>query len=294
MRLALYKVGSRMANKRKRSLICGRNSEAWTRIWKGVNHTSLMPLIASRRSSTLGVTDRRERYNVSKVTLTQDLHVPAKACPKTGQYRNVCGCSECWTSQNGKHGPNCRCSNCFPGYLGAFIDELGLMTASGGWRLFMTITYRTKGYPWAKGFPYHQPSPSPDFASKFFSRTIRWLEGQVHARVEYFVADQYGETGGRFHQHAGLSWPGLFPYRWKPLQQMLWKGAGYNRILPWKTTAAYYIGRFVGRDANRCNWDFRVGAESVQCTVPVGRTVVAPSAELSSNHFRNVFRGWHR
>ena len=47
------------------------------------------------------------------------------------------------------------------------------------------------------------------------------------------------------------------------MQSMLWKGAGFNRILPWKEDAGYYIGRYIGRDTDRTDWDFRAGRESV-------------------------------
>jgi hypothetical protein len=114
--------------------------------------------------------------------------------------------------------------------------------------------------------------------------------------VEYFVADQFGETGGRLHLHCGLSWPGMFEYRWKDLQEMLWKGAGFNRILPWEMDAGYYLGRYIGRDAERCQWDFRVGLESMRAPVSVGRRVVAESAapDDSSRAYRQALGKWHR
>jgi hypothetical protein len=125
---------------------------------------------------------------------------------------------------------------------------------------------------------------------------IRWIEGQVHAPVEYFVADQFGEVGGRLHLHCGLSWRGLFEYRWKQLQEMLWKEAGFNRILPWERDAGYYIGRYIGRDADRCAWNFCVGSEPLCPTVEVGRRIVAesPVPDDSSKAYRQTLRNWHR
>jgi hypothetical protein len=123
---------------------------------------------------------------------------------------------------------------------------------------------------------------------------ISWIEREVHARVEFFCVDQFGETGGRLHQHCGLSWPGLFEYRWKDLQRMLWESAGFNRILPWKMDAGYYVGRYIARDAQRSHWDFRAGPEHVRSPVVVGRQVIAPSVDLPSSAFRDVLRRWHR
>jgi len=179
--------------------------------------------------------------------------------------------------------------------MGAFIDELGKRTRAGRWLWFATLTYRTPHFPWARGFPIEQPVPSAEFAHHLFARMIHWIEGQVHCQVDYFVTDQFGAIGGRLHQHCGLSWPGLFEYRWKDLQEMLWKNAGFNRILPWKQDAGYYIGRYIGRDAERCHWDFRVGVEPVRSPVPVGRTVVASSADMPSKAYRGgVLARWHR
>lgn len=179
--------------------------------------------------------------------------------------------------------------------MGEFIDELGSRTAGGQWKWFITLTYRTPTYPWAKGFPIEQPSPSFEFVVHFFERMIRWIERQAHSRVEFFNVHQFGETGGRLHQHCGLSWPGLFEYRWKDLQEMIWKNAGFNRILPWKMDAGYYIGRYIGRDAERCHWDFRVGAEHARPQIAVGRQVIAASAVLPREAFHeNVLRTWHR
>ena len=123
---------------------------------------------------------------------------------------------------------------------------------------------------------------------------ISWIEREVHAPVEFFTVDQFGEVGGRLHRHCGLSWPGLFEYRWKPLQAMLWERSGYSRILRWQKDAAYYIGRYIGRDAQRSHWDFRAGPEHVRPPVVVGRQVIAASADLPSSAFRNILAKWHR
>jgi hypothetical protein len=142
-----------------------------------------------------------------------------------------------------------------------------------------------------------QPQPSPDFVRHFTEWMICWIERQVHCRVEYFIVYQFGETGGRLHLHCGLSWPGLFEYRWKDLQTMLWEGAGFNRILPWKEDAGYYVGRYIGRDASRSDWDFRAGSESVPMPRAVGRQVVVHSRvpdDSSSQAYRQTSGRWHR
>jgi hypothetical protein len=180
--------------------------------------------------------------------------------------------------------------------MGSFIDQLGKRTAARRWNWFLTLTFRTPNYPWIRGFPMEQPQPSADFVHHFFNWMIVWIERQVHTRVEYFVVDQFGEIGGRLHLHCGLSWPGLFAYRWKDLQNTLWEGAGFNRILPWQENAGYYIGRYIGRDARNCHWDFRVGREQVSQPSEVGRQVVVHSRvpDDSSQAYRHTSGRWHR
>lgn len=171
----------------------------------------------------------------------------------------------------------------------------------GRWLWFLTLTFRTPHFAWARGFPVEQPKPSLDFVRHYFALMIAWIERQIHARAEYFVAHQFGEVGGRLHLHCGLSWPGLFEYRWKDLQAMLWEQAGFNRILPWELDAGYYIGRYIGRDAGRSDWDFRVGLDSVRPPVQVGRKIVAVSRAVpddggqeSSRAYRQALSRWHR
>jgi hypothetical protein len=198
--------------------------------------------------------------------------------------------------------------------MGGFIDDLGAKTTFGRWLFFLTLTYRTPAYPWIKGFP-RRSEPHPDFVHHFFNFMISWMGKQFGSPVEYFCADQFGETGGRLHQHAGISSPGLsqassdlatlqqegkrrLPEELKPLQRMLWDRAGFNRILPWLHPASYYIGRYIGRDASRCYWQWRVGPECSPVSPrinPIGRKVIAPSPELPAEHYRGgVLRRWHR
>jgi hypothetical protein len=225
-----------------------------------------------------------------------DVRVAPRVCVRTNMRRDFCPCVRCRRRRRRKHRAACRCWLCYSDRQGAFIDSLGRRTAAGRWLWFLTLTFRTPHFPWARGFPVEQPEPCPDFVHHFFARMISWIEGQVHSRVEYFVADQFGEIGGRLHLHCGLSWPGLFEYRWKHLQEMLWKNAGFNRILPWEMDAGYYIGRYIGRDAERCHWDFRIGWERVRPRIPVGRRVLAesPAPGNSSDAYRMRLARWHR
>jgi hypothetical protein len=223
-----------------------------------------------------------------------DARLEPRVCVRTNMRREFCPCTPCRALRRRKHRAPCRCWLCYADRIGAFVDQLGRRTAAGSWLWFLTLTFRTPHFPWVRRFPIEQPEPCADFVHHFFARMTQWIEQQVHSRVEYFAADQFGESGGRLHQHCGLSWPGLFEYRWKDLQQMLWQDAGFNRILPWEKDAGYYIGRYIGRDAERSHWDFRIGPESMRSPVPVGRTVVVPSADLPSSEFRNVLSRWHR
>ena len=86
------------------------------------------------------------------------------------------------------------------------------------------------------------------------------------------------------------------PEMLKPFASMLWEKAGLNLIHPWEEDAGYYLGRYIGRDAGRCHWDFRVGSEPVRLLHSVGRTVVAvsPAPNDSSQAYRGVLQGWHR
>ena len=236
-----------------------------------------------------------------------DARLEPRVCARTDARRDFCCCPPCRALRRRKHHAVCCCGLCYADRMGAFIDRLGERTHARRWLWFLTLTFRTPRFPWARGFPIEQPEPSPDFVHRFFFHEdvrrpgmIQWIEREVHTRVEYFVADQFGEVGGRLHLHCGLSWPGLFEYRWKDLQEMLWKNAGFNRILPWKSDAGFYIGRYIGRDADRCHWDFRVGPDPLRTPSPVGRRVVARST-FPYGETRKLFemcqpriRGWHR
>lgn len=225
-----------------------------------------------------------------------DARLAPRICERTHMKRQFCPCSPCRALRRRKHGARCRCWLCFSDRMGALIDRLGHQTSAGRWLWFVTLTFRTPHYPWSRGFPVEQPEPCSDFVRHFFEQMISWIEREVHCRVEYFVADQFGEVGGRLHQHCGLSFPGLFQYRWKDLQNMLWQRSGFNRILPWEMDAGYYIGRYIARDAERCQWNFRVGPEPISLPMPVGRRLVAvsPVPEQSSRAYRQNLGRWHR
>jgi hypothetical protein len=229
-----------------------------------------------------------------------DARIEPRVCARTNMRRAVCPCAPCRALRRRKHRASCSCWLCYTDRMGGFINDLGRRTAARRWLWFLTLTFRTPDLPWARGFPIEHSKPHPDFVHHFFSRLIQWIEREVHAPVEYFVVDQFGEVGGRLHQHCGLSWPGLFEYSWKPMWEMVYKNAGWNRILPWKTDAGYYIGRYIGRDARRSHWDFRVGADPVRTTTCIGRRTIVrstfPYGETRNlfNECRPTIRGWHR
>jgi hypothetical protein len=226
-----------------------------------------------------------------------DERIAPRLCNRTAMRRDFCPCLPCRKLRRRKHRAHCRCRMCFSDRIGEFVDYLGRRTSGRRWLWFLTLTFRTQDFPWARGFPMEQSQPFPDFVQHFFRRMISWIEREVHGPVEFFVVHQFGEIGGRLHLHCGLSWPGLFEYRWKDLQEILWTGAGLNRIVPWTTDAGFYIGRYIGRDAWRCHWDFRVGPDrgSVQ-PVSVGRRVLVESRAPynSSRAYRQTFGRWHR
>jgi hypothetical protein len=199
--------------------------------------------------------------------------------------------------------------------MGAFIDGLGERTAAGAWALFLTITYRTRAMVKKLNAEVERPQPHPDFVHNFLGWMICWLENKLREPVEHAGADQYGEAGGRIHQHVAVSSSALLaaagqlaelrradPYTTRlpdvlrPFGEMLWERAGMNRILPWEMDAGYYIGRYIGRAAYRCNWDFRVGPQPVRFIAPIGRRDVAISAvtDDSSREYRRTLSRWHR
>ncbi len=227
-----------------------------------------------------------------------DARLEPKKCSKTKMRRALCPCTSCRRLRRRTHFAACKCWLCYSDRMGGFIEKLGQHTVARKWKLFVTLTFRTPHYPWAKGFRIEQPNPSSDYAAACFARMLRWLERKVHVEIQYFLAEQLGIVGGRLHLHCGLSWPGLFEYRWKDLQKMLWERFGYNKILPWKEDAGYYIGRYIGREAKRCNWDWNVNfSEPARKTPePIGRKeiVLSRSVDDSSAAYRQTLQRLHK
>jgi hypothetical protein len=186
------------------------------------------------------------------------------------------------------HTQDCRCGKCYAKVMGHWIDSLGAVTGPGHWQLFATITYSTVSPPWSRGFPIATPKPKPDFAHHLFDRFVLHLEAELLSRVDYVVADQFGAINGRFHEHAILASPGLDNYSRRKIWQWLREKAGWNRILPFMHGASYYISRYIGRDANRCEWEVRVGQPWKSLPkAPVGRVVVVESAAMARRFFKN-------
>lgn len=227
-----------------------------------------------------------------------DARLEPKNCRRTKMRRDLCPCTVCRRLRRRKHFAACKCWLCYSDRMGGFIDKLGQRTVARKWMWFITLTFRMPHYPWAKGFPVEQPNPSSDYVRASFAMMLCWIKREVHADIQYFLAEQFGVVGGRLHLHCGLSWPGLFKYRWKDLQEMLWERRGFCKILPWKEHASYYIGRYIGREAKRCNWDFSVdfSEPARKTSEPVGRKeiVISRSVDDSSAAYRQTSQRLHR
>jgi hypothetical protein len=111
---------------------------------------------------------------------------------------------------------------------------------------------------------------------------------QLGSGVDYILCDQTGRRGGRFHQHALLAAVGLDEYPRLELEKWLRRKAGWSRALPFERGAAYYLGRYIGRNLDMAEWDLRIGAEKVSAKndgpIP-GGSVIAISAELPKGMF---------
>ena len=185
------------------------------------------------------------------------------------------------------HPEGCQCWKCYADQMGRWIDGLGEKTVPARWQVFATITYSTKSYPWCRGFPILAGRPKADFAHHLFDRLVALLESELHSRVDYVVADQLGAINGRFHQHAILAALGLDKYPRTRIWQWLKDRAGWSRILPFEQGAAFYISRYIARDAHRCEWFPRVGEEQPATQGPeVGRVTVVRSAEVPRDYFK--------
>jgi hypothetical protein len=189
------------------------------------------------------------------------------------------------------HAEGCRCWKCYADQMGRWIDALGAKTGPGGWQVFATITYSTKSFPWCRGFPILAGRPKADFAHHLFDRLVVLLERELQSRVDYVVADQLGAINGRFHQHAILAAPGLDKYPRKEIWQWLKERAGWSRILPFQQGAAFYISRYIGRDAHLCDWFPRVGEEKPAARKPeIGKRNVVLSADVPRVYFKQSYK----
>ncbi len=196
------------------------------------------------------------------------------------------------------HEAGCSCHKCFANAMGSWIDELGARTSPGQFQVFGTTTFRTPTYPWQRGFPTGGAGrPSPDYAHHLFGRLVSHLERELGSTPDYVVADQYGALGGRFHQHWILAGNGLDAYPRREIWEWLKQRAGWSRVVPFERGAAYYISRYIGRDAQACDWQVRIGPELSSQQPPLqlrGRLVVARTPEMPRECFHNTLTRWHR
>jgi hypothetical protein len=126
-----------------------------------------------------------------------------------------------------------------------------------------------------------------------FDRLVSHLESQLLSRVDYVVADQLGSINGRFHQHAILAALHLETYPRTRIWAWLRERAGWSRILPFEQGAAFYISRYIGRDANRCDWDLHIANEqgpTKMTAVAGGGVDVVRSADVP----RDLFKQCHK
>jgi hypothetical protein len=194
---------------------------------------------------------------------------------------------------NSDHKPLCRCWRCIADILGAWLDSLGTETSTGRWLRFVTITYATPTYPWARGFPRSGSGrPSPDFAQITFISFISQLEDWTGAHVDYVLCAQFGDRNGRFHQHCLLAGEGLGKLSRGRIESWLKKYAGYSRVLPFRSGAAFYVGRYIGKNVENADWELRIGREVALPPRPkCGSGVVARSADVPSSLFHQNLTG---
>ena len=138
--------------------------------------------------------------------------------------------------------------------------------------------------------------PSPHFVHRTFQQLIAFLEKRLRFPVDYVVADQLGALNGRLHQHYILAAPGLAEFPRNQIWNHLHEHAGFNRILPFEQGAAYYVGRYIGKEVAACEWDLRLSSRAPIASPPiqVGKIDLVRSAELSKESFKNTKKGWHR
>jgi hypothetical protein len=192
---------------------------------------------------------------------------------------------------SGNHEVGCRCWQCLAQLLGIWLDELGGKTGPGVWQIFLTVTFSSLAYPWARGFPCSGSGiPSAEFGRHCFQDFVSRLEAQLGAQMDYVVGDQFGQLHGRLHQHALLSAKGLDKYPRSELESWLRRRAGWSRALPFQHGAAYYLARYVGRNLEDANWQVQVGGEVItRMPDRGGRIVIAESADLPSALFHQNF-----
>ena len=126
------------------------------------------------------------------------------------------------------------------------------MTLPGVWQIFANDNVQDTELSVAAGFPDTQARAVPTQILRTTSSNGSWTisKRSLGARVDYVVADQFGNANGRFHQHCLLAAPGLGEYSRESIWQWLKKQRlEFNRILPFENEAAFYISRYVGRDA---------------------------------------------
>ncbi len=185
------------------------------------------------------------------------------------------------------HEKSCGCWRCVARLFGWWLDELGGRTISGRWDIFVTITFAMAACPWIRGFPVVGWKPNPEYASGLFKHFVSYLEGIADGRVDFAVADQLGAVNGRLHLHGLISAQGTDGKRIAEVQGWLTRRAGFNRVLPYRRGAAFYLSRFVGREIKDSEWDIRLGDEEMRRVREPARwgEVIVASADMPKGLF---------
>src|SRR6185437_563952 len=93
-------------------------------------------------------------------------------------------------------------------------------------------------------------------------------------------------------RQAVLAASGLDAYPRTEIWKWLKARAGWSRILPFEQGAAYYISRYIGRDANHCDWFPRVGEEEpwARAESQIGKVNIVNSADLGREFFKRSYK----
>ena len=179
-----------------------------------------------------------------------------------------------------KHTAQCRCRMCYGTALGKLLEGLGAKTELGFWAVFLTMTLGSV--------------PTAGSGEYWFNALIDHLSAELGTRIEYVRADQRGELFGRFHVHALIAACGLDTYPLRRIEDWLRVRVGWSRALPFREGAGRYLARYIGRNLQTADWQIKIGNDPSKSPVEVGKKVIAESADVPSEFFRQSLRNRKR